>query len=570
MLRHLTILIALTLFGLNSPAAARTPQGAAATQEKKEQVRPPKAVRRFIEIKTFLAKEMEKDPAFRAGVEEVYRQKLREHSEYAAMVNSQSATAAALQEKQRFDLLYDNPIVQGYVNRLGQSLTPQGSSRLYAFKVTLNPIPEARSLSTGTIYISSGLLALVDNEAQLAYVLAHEIAHVEREHWKEDVLIEAGMRRYQQHKSRARRIFSRTLSLLVGPVLRQPAMLPLAGARSDALFNSLGGAMGFDALSGALSSPYIEQGLPTLLKLFTPRAVVSWDRVQEDEADHLALQYVLDRNYDPREAVKFYARLQGASQNDTRAGLGFVADVTRVIERAQQLRTQIATMKTDLDAKPQLLVGAFNLAETLRSFNGGQAEEEPVRAAQNSTAPGRRLNLTENAEARLAALSQAMSARTGELIARIERGELVATGAEFQTVMSDVKRDNGIRAFQFDMFQEARAHLRESLSLNPSNAQAHYYHGLALKLTARSAEEKRLALDELTRAVELDSMGLMPEARFERALALLESDGQSQKNEVATMLRQYVELYRKQHEGQAPPNFNRVYEYLRRIDEAAP
>lgn len=562
MLRHLTILIALMLFGLNSPTAACAPQDAAVSQEKKEQVRPPKAVRRFIEIKTFLAKEMEKDPAFRAGVEEVYRQKLREHSEYAALVNSQSAPAAALQEKQRFDLLYDNPIVQGYVNRLGQSLTPPESSRLYAFKVTLNPIPEARSLSTGTIYISSGLLALVDNEAQLAYALAHEIAHVEREHWKEDVLIEAGMRRYQQHKNRTRRILSRTLTLLVGPVLRQPTVMPLAGARSDALFNSLSGVMGIDALNSALASPYIEQGLPTLLKLFTPRAVVSWDRAQEDEADQLALQYVLDRNYDPREAVKFYAKLQGASQSDTRASLGFVADVTRVIERAQQLRTQIATMQTDLDAKPQLLVGAFNLAETLRSFNDRQSEEEPRSAEQTSPAPGRGLNLTDNAEARLAALSQAMRARTGELIGRIERGELVATSAEFRNVMSDVKRDNGIRAFQFDMFQEARAHLRESLSLNPSNAQARYYHGLALKLTARSAEEKRLALDELTRAVELDSMGLMPEARFERALALLESDDQSQKSEAAAMLLQYVELYRKQHEGRSPTNLNRVHEYL--------
>src|SRR5574341_2429076 len=113
------------------------------------------------------------------------------------------------------------------------------------------------------------------------------------------------------------------------------------------------------------------------------------------------------------------------------------------------------------------------------------------------------------------------------------------------------------------MFQEARAHLRESLSLNPNNAQARYYHGLALKLTARTAEDKRLALAELTRAVELDQSGLLPEARFERALALLESDGQPQKSEAATMLRQYVELYRKQHEGRSPPNLNRVYEYLR-------
>jgi len=566
MLRHLSILIALMLSIGVSPVAARTPQGAAASQEKNEQVRPPKAVRRFIEIKSFLAKEMEKDPAFRAGVEEVYRQKLREHSEYAAMVNGQSASASALQDKQRFDLLYDNPIVQGYVNRLGQSLTPQGSSRLYAFKVTLNPIPEARSLSTGTIYISSGLLALVDNEAQLAYVLAHEIAHVEREHWREDVLIEAGMRRYQQHKNRTRRIFSRTLGLLVGPALRQPAMLPLAGARTDALFNSLGGAMGLDALSGALSSPYIEQGLPTLLKLFTPRAVVSWDRAQEDEADQLALQYILDRSYDPREAVKFYAKLQGASQSDARVGLGFVADVTRVVERAERLRTQIATMKTDLDAKPQLFVGAVNLAETLRDLGGRRSGQEAEAASRTDG----RLNPTEDAGARLASLSQTMSARMNELMPRIARGDLVATSAEFQSVMSDAKRDNGIRAFQFDMFQEARAHLRESLSLNPNNTQARYYYGRVLKLTARTADENRLAFAELTRAVELDRSGLLPEARFERALALLESDRQDRKKEAAAMLRDYVELFRKQHEGQPPPNLNRVYEYLRLVDQATP
>src|SRR5947208_3849184 len=45
-----------------------------------------------------------------------------------------------------------------------------------------DPIPNAFALPNGSIYINTGLLALLDDENQLAAVIAHEITHVSRRH----------------------------------------------------------------------------------------------------------------------------------------------------------------------------------------------------------------------------------------------------------------------------------------------------------------------------------------------------------------------------------------------------
>jgi hypothetical protein len=135
----------------DSPASAE-PQPKVTKQE-----------REYQKIKQFSDDLYAKDPVFREEVEAAYRQKQREHSEYAFFINTRDARDEQITrtgDKLKIDdTLYDNPLVQDYVNRVGQSVAPPGSTKLYAFKVTLNPIPEARSLSTGTVYISSGLLS---------------------------------------------------------------------------------------------------------------------------------------------------------------------------------------------------------------------------------------------------------------------------------------------------------------------------------------------------------------------------------------------------------------------------
>jgi predicted Zn-dependent protease len=73
-----------------------------------------------------------------------------------------------------------DPIVNDYVSQLGQHIA-QLSDRPeipYAFRVFADLDPKAMAFPGGLIYLSTGLLKQVDNECQLAGVLAHEIAHV--------------------------------------------------------------------------------------------------------------------------------------------------------------------------------------------------------------------------------------------------------------------------------------------------------------------------------------------------------------------------------------------------------
>ena len=74
--------------------------------------------------------------------------------------------------------------LQAYVNELGQSLVPkEAPADLYfSFRVINDVTPNAFALPDGRVFVHSGLLSFVDNEAQLAMVLGHEIGHVLKKH----------------------------------------------------------------------------------------------------------------------------------------------------------------------------------------------------------------------------------------------------------------------------------------------------------------------------------------------------------------------------------------------------
>ena len=79
---------------------------------------------------------------------------------------------------------YIDPGVQDYVSRVGQRLA-EVSDRPdlpYEFVVLNNPVPNAWALPGGKIAINSGLLLHLEDEAQLAAVLAHEIVHAAARH----------------------------------------------------------------------------------------------------------------------------------------------------------------------------------------------------------------------------------------------------------------------------------------------------------------------------------------------------------------------------------------------------
>lgn len=519
-----SILVIALLVPMLVPAVAaahrKTPLSASLGQDKKDKDKKsekkedqPKLSREekeYQKIKKFSVDLYFKDAEFREAVDESYLQKQREHSEYAYYINTRNPAIQQVTrdgDKLKVEYaLYDNPLAQDYVNRVGQSLVPSSSTRLYTFRILLNPIPESRALSTGTVYVSSGLLSVIDNEAQLAYVLGHEIGHVEKEHWKEDILVIKGAKPYNDKQAQKRALWG----VVIG------AVASVVG----------GGDVGVLAYSYSTS----------VLKSIVPNAITSWDRLQEDEADQLGLKYMLDRNYDVREVPKFYANLRRTSSLDPRVRLGFVADKDRINEREEQVKSLIGSSNA---AQKSVYVGATDLA------------------------PGKMLDPSQNAGARAEAAQKTITGTlAADIQAKLDAGELIGNSAEFEAVMAGISRDNGVRAYYFDMFKMARENLEESLRIRSNDPYAHYYYGKILKLTARTSQEKLRALGEFAQAIQLDKRRVIAEPHLYRALSMIDTKDSSQTQEIVNGLKDYVAIYQREHSGALPPNMEVIYDYM--------
>ncbi len=484
-----------------------------------------KEEKEYQKIKKFSLEQYLKDGDFRDSVEDAYLLKQREHSEYAYYINTRNPATQQVTrdgEKLRVEYaLYDNPMAQDYINRVGQSLVPGGSSRLYTFRILLNPIPESRALSTGTVYVSSGLLSVIDNEAQLAYVLGHEIGHIEKEHWKEDVLVAEGIPAYNEKQAKKRALIGAIVSVAAG------AIVGASGGSSQSVLNTM-------ILAHAIA--------PSVAKLWTPNAITSWDRLQEDEADQLGLKYMLDRSYDVREVPPFYANLRRTSNLDPRVRLGFIADNDRLSEREDQVKSLIGNSSGAM--QKTLYVGTVNLG------------------------PGKTLDPSRNAADRAATAEKAISGvMAADIQAKLDAGELIGTSGEFEAVMAGISRDNGVRAYYFDMFKMARENLEESLRIRSNDPFAHYYYGKILKLTARSSQEKLKALSEFAQAIQLDKRKVIAEPHLYRALSMIDTRNPSQTQEIVGSLKEYVSIYQRQHAGALPQNMDVIYDYMQEAGE---
>ncbi len=147
---------------------------------------------------------------------------------------------------------YDDEALQAYVQSVGERLASVShrSTLLYRFTVLDSPVINAFALPGGYIYITRGLMAYLNSEAELAAVLGHEIGHVTARH---------GVR--QQSAAQAANI-GYTLGSILFPALRT--------GPSQEVFNILGGAL----LSG-------------------------YGREHELESDGLGAEYIARAGYDP-------------------------------------------------------------------------------------------------------------------------------------------------------------------------------------------------------------------------------------------------------------------------------
>jgi Zn-dependent protease with chaperone function len=159
-----------------------------------------------------------------------------------------------------------NQEVQEYVNRIGQSLIPDYQRNLpvddpnripFRFIVIVKKGFNAGAYPNGVVIIHDDVFKILENEAQLAAVLGHEIAHATQEH---------SYRQLEHNKKRRK-------ALLI-------ASLFAAG-------------MGY-------------YGISNILDLVNAAMITGYSRTMENQADRVGLQYLTDAGYDPREAPRVW------------------------------------------------------------------------------------------------------------------------------------------------------------------------------------------------------------------------------------------------------------------------
>lgn len=165
------------------------------------------------------------------------------------------------QDIERQVKLIDDPEISEYVSKVGQNLVKNSDSKVpFTIKVVDSDEINAFALPGGFFYVNSGLITSADEEAELAGVMAHEIAHVAARH---------GTEQYTKG------------------TIANYATLPL-------IF--LGGGLGY--------------GLYQAAGFLIPLKFLQFSRSAETEADFLGLQYVYKTGYDPTAFVSFFEKIQ--------------------------------------------------------------------------------------------------------------------------------------------------------------------------------------------------------------------------------------------------------------------
>ena len=167
---------------------------------------------------------------------------------------------------------YGEKDLEAYVKRIGESLHRVSEMPDLAFTFTLlnTDMVNAFALPGGFVYVTRGIMALAENEAELAGILAHEIGHGTARH---------SAQRYSQ-------AVAANLGLTVFSIGAQVLGLP--------------GQLGDVAAQGA--------GL----------YLMAYSRDQELEADMLAVRYMSHVGYDPNALVTFFEKLEAHSTLESR------------------------------------------------------------------------------------------------------------------------------------------------------------------------------------------------------------------------------------------------------------
>ena len=227
--------------------------------------------------------------------------------------------AAAAEVAAQIGLL-EEPELRAYIDALGQRLAKQSprTQLVHRFEIVMMQEPNAFALPGGHIYVSRGLLELVDSEDELATVIGHEIGHVAARH----------------------------------SVARQTANAPLAPVR---ILAGIGGA------ATSIVAPGVGSLVTGLGQLPGALALAAYSREQEREADRLGQQYAAATGFDPSALAKFMETL---TREEAMAGAdpnrrSFFASHPRSPERSRDAVEFAKTLTIAVVTPPALERAAF-------------------------------------------------------------------------------------------------------------------------------------------------------------------------------------------------------------------
>jgi predicted Zn-dependent protease len=167
--------------------------------------------------------------------------------------------------------MVSDPVVTEYVNRIGQNLVRSSDAKVpFTIKVIDTDEINAFALPGGFFYVNSGLVLAADNEAELAGVMAHEIAHVAACH-----------------------------------VAREQTRGNIVNLASIPLIFVPGGWA-------------VYQGTQAALSIGVPLTFMKFSRNFEAEADFLGMEYMYKAGYDPQSFISFFEKI--AAQEKKKPG----------------------------------------------------------------------------------------------------------------------------------------------------------------------------------------------------------------------------------------------------------
>jgi predicted Zn-dependent protease len=243
------------------------------------------------------------------------------------------------QQVERQSKVVNDPIIAEYVNRIGQNLVRNSDAKVpFTIKVIEDPTVNAFALPGGFFFVQTGLILKADTEAELAGVMAHEIAHVAARHG-------------------TRNATKGTIAEL--------ATIPL-------IFMGGAAAYGIYEASG----------------LLIPMTFLKFSRDQEAEADYLGVQYMYKTGYDPNAFVDFFEKIETLEKRKPGTVSKLFSTHPPTDNRIVASQKQIATLK----AKPEYVVTTSEFNDVKLRLAMLENQRRPDKANADPNKPTLRRN----------------------------------------------------------------------------------------------------------------------------------------------------------------------------------